>query len=180
MFEEQQKEWKKNVESGRKTEEQVEQAREFMESSSIVTVVVSAGSAVVASIMVFGAALCLWLVMKIVFKAKHAYGKMLELYSLASLIGVVGAIVTLMLINLFDTIHVSAGGSMLLLGSFDKANLVHKLLSAITVFGIWQTAVIGIGLAKFSGSPTAKGMSISFVLWVLLVVVFAVTGWGIL
>lgn len=180
MFEAQQETWKEKIESGEMTEADAEKAREFMESSSIVTVIGVVSSAVVASAMIFVAALGLWLVMKFILKSKLAYGKMLELYGLASLIGVVGAIVTLMLINVLDTIHVSPGGALLLLGSFDKSNFVHKLLAAITVFGVWQTAVIGIGIAKISGSPTSKGMSIAFALWAILVVFFATTGLGIM
>lgn len=180
MFETQQAEWKKQVESGNMTEADAERAREFMESSIIVTVMGVVGSAIVASAMMFGAALGLWLVMKFLVKSPHTYRKMLEVYGLASLIGVVGAIVTLMLINVLDTIHASPGGALLLLGSFDKSNFVHKLLAAITIFGVWQSAVIGIGIAKLSGSPVSKGMNIAFALWAILVAFFATTGVGIM
>ena len=180
MFEQQRAEFQKKVEKGEMTQEQSERAQEFMQSSSMVMIFGVAGSVVVTSIMVFGAALVLWLVLKTMLKTNHKYGKALELYGLASLIGVLGVIVTIILIHLFDTIHASPGGVLLVLGSYNHDSFVHKLLASITVFGLWQTTVIGIGLAKLSGKPTADGMKISFVLWVLLVLIFAATGRGIL
>ena len=180
MMEQQTAAIQERVAKGEMTQEQADKASEMMESGNIVLITGIIGSLIVPAVMLFLAALCLWLVLKLILKSSAGYKKALELCGLSSLVGVLGIIVTLILMHLFDTLHATPGGQLLVMNSFDRTNVTHKLLSSITIFGVWQTAIIGIGLGKLSGKSTGAGMGVSFALWALLVILSTFTGFGIL
>jgi len=43
------------------------------------------------------------------------------------------------------------------------------LFASLNIFSIWEAAVIGIGLSKFSDKPTGTGMGVAFALWIVWV-----------
>jgi hypothetical protein len=50
---------------------------------------------------------------------------------------------------------------------FNPANSLHKIFALVNFFGIWQTAVIGLGLQKWSEKGLPLAMGVSFAIWVL-------------
>lgn len=180
MFEPRIQDMQEQVEKGKMTQEQADRAKEFMASSSIVMFTGLVGAVIAPLAVLFGGALVLWATAKLILKGNPSYKKMLEMFGLSSLIGVLGSIITLLLMHAFDTIHASPGGSLLLLGSYDRHNTAHKLVASVTVFGLWQTALIGLGFSQISGKAVRTGMGVAFGLWAVFVVFSGLTGWGIM
>jgi hypothetical protein len=168
-----------SVDQGKMTQEQFDRMKDGMESSGPgMFMLIGGGGAVLAiTLYFFGITLLLWLVAKFGLKFAGAYGKMLEVYGLASVIGFFGAIVTLLMMNFFNTMHATPSGSLLVMNSYDKSNFVHNLLASINIFTIWQAAVIGIGIAKVSNKSSGTGMGIVFGLWLVWVIVSSALGW---
>ncbi len=46
-----------------------------------------------------------------------------------------------------------------------SASLMGRFLGALSVFDLWQTIVIGLGLASMAGQPSRRTVSIMVVLW---------------
>ena len=93
------------------------------------------------------------------------------------MIGILGSIVTVLMMYALDSIHATPGGSLLLMGSFDPHNIGHNLLASLNVFTLWQTAVVGIGLAKISGKSNGVAMGTAFGLWALYTLATSLIGW---
>jgi hypothetical protein len=166
--ENQSRSFQQKVESGKMTVDEVEKAESVMDSMGNLLVVFGiVGGTIAAAIYYFGAALALWLAGKFLFKASAGYLKYLELYGLATWIGVLGGIVTLAMMFAFGTMTASPSAALAVLGNYDTANSFHRLLSALNIFSIWETIIVGIGLSVFSGKSKGTGISAAFVLWAL-------------
>ena len=170
----------KAVEQGQMTQAQFDQARDRMEGSGPVLFVVFGGipAAVVVSILFFGAALVLWLAAKFGLKATAAYQKLLEVYGLASFIGILGVIVTLLMMYAFDSLHATPSAALAVLNSFDHTNKLHIFLSHLDVFTLWQTALVGVGVSKISGKSLGAGMGVAYGLWLIWAIVATLVGIG--
>jgi hypothetical protein len=48
----------------------------------------------------------------------------------------------------------------------------------LNIFTLWESAVIGIGLAKLSGKSTGMSMGVVFGLWLIWVLISSSLGWG--
>ena len=169
----------KAVEQGKMSQERFDQMKEGMESSGpMMFMLIGGGGAVIAlTCYFFGITLLLWLIMKFGLKFAGTYGKMLEVYGLASVIGLLGAIVTLLMMNFLNSMHATPSGSLLIMNSYDRNNFVHNLLASLNVFTLWQAAVAGIGVAKVSNKSNGTGMGIVFGLWLVWVIVSSALGW---
>ena len=137
---------------------------------------VFASIAVIAAFFI--AALFLWLADKVILKSTEGYGKHLELYGISSWIGVLGGIITLFLIVGLNSLSASPSAALAVMGNYETTNNFHKVLSALNIFSIWEAAIIGIGLSKFSTKPTGTGMAVAFALWVLWVIVSILLGFA--
>jgi len=177
ILEPQQQQMQKAVDEGKMTQEQYDRAVAGMESPALFLAFGFGLSLVIVSLAVFGSPLILWLIAKLLLKSPASYQKMLEVYGLTSLVGVLGAIVTLLLMHVFDSVHASLGGSLFVINNFERDNLGHKLLASVGVFGLWQTALVGQGIAKVSGKPTSTGMGIALGLWAAWVIAASLFGW---
>ena len=180
IYDMQERGMKKAVAEGKMTQERYDQISENMESSGpVMFMFIGAGSQIVIiSVAVFGVTLVFWLVAKFGLKFSGSYAKMLEVYGLAMLIGILGAIITLLMMNLFDTFYAAPSASMAVLGSFDPTNKLHRLLASLNVFTLWQVAVLGIGTAKVTRKSIGTGMSIAFGLWAVWAILSSLLGWG--
>ena len=170
-------EMQKKVEAGKMTQEQADQGTQFMEAGPLMMITGTIGAAVWTSVIFFASPLVLWLIVKLGFKSRGDYKKFLEISGLASMIGILGSIVTLLMMHLFESIHAAPGGSLLLMGSFNPHNVGHILLGSINVFTLWQTAVVGVGLSKISGKSIGVAMAITFGMWLLWTAGSALIGW---
>jgi hypothetical protein len=124
----------------------------------------------------FGGTLFLWLANKTILKSSAGYGKHLELYGIASWIGVLGGIITIMMMIGLGSISATPSGALAFLDSFDSTNKLHMLCASLNIFSIWQTVVIGIGLSKLSDKSAWAGIGISFVLWIIWVAISILLG----
>ena len=172
---------KKAVAEGKMTQEQMDRASEAMESSGPVMFIAIGGvsSVVIMAVVFFGVSLLLWLAGKYMMAMPGGYKKMLEVFGLASLIGVLGAIVTILLMNVMNSFYASPSGALLVLDSFNHENKMHRLLTSLNIFTIWETALIGLGMSKVSGKSVGTGMGISFGLWGVWTILAVLFGWGI-
>jgi hypothetical protein len=134
------------------------------------------GGAIFMALYYFGGALFLWLADKTILKSAEGYGKHLELYGITAWISILGGIITLLMMLGLGSIAATPSAALAVLGSYDSTSNLHKVLSSINIFSIWQTAVIGIGLSKFSGKSTTAGLSVAFVLWIIWVAVSVALG----
>ncbi|OLD60498.1 MAG: hypothetical protein AUI33_15560 [Ignavibacteria bacterium 13_1_40CM_2_61_4] len=177
ILEPQQQAMQKSLDEGKVTQQQYDQGVAMMESPALFFAFGFGFSLVIVSLAVFGAPLVLWLIVKFLLKSPASYGKMLEVYGLTSLVGALGGVVTLLLWHVFDSVHASLGGSLLVMNNFDKENLGHKLLASVGVFGLWQTALVGQGMSRVSGKPASTGMGIAFALLAVWVIASSLLGW---
>lgn len=159
----------KAVEEGRMTRQQADQIRDRMEQTGLGLFMVFGAIPIVlfTAAYFFLGALFLWLASKIVFKTPLKYGKYLELYGLASWIGVLGSLVTLVMFLGLNSIFATPSLGLLYLDGFDPTNTMHKLAGALNVFSVWQAVVIGAGLSTVSRQPSGKGIAVALVLWAL-------------
>ncbi len=176
----QQESMRKSVAEGRMTQEQMDRTLQGMESGgTVIFMVFGAGTGmVVMSLMFFGGTLVVWLVTKIVMKFQGSYKKMLEVFGLSTLIGVLGTIVYILMMNFFNTMHASPGLALLLMNSFDPASFSHRLMAQVNVFTLWQTAVLGIGMARIAGKTAGTGVGIALVLWFVWVIASSAMNFG--
>ena len=169
----------KMVENGKLTQEQADQAETRTDSMGGMMIVFGIiGGAIVAGLYFFGGALFIWLANKTILRSTVGFGKHLEMYGIASWIGVVGGIITILMMVGIGSMHANPSGSLFVMSNFDPTNHLHKLLSSLNIFSIWQTAVVGFGIAKFSGKSVGTSVGIAFALWAIWVVVQMFIGFG--
>jgi hypothetical protein len=177
MKETQSKAIQKMVDEGKLTQEQADKAEAQAESMGAMMIVFGiVGGVIFIAAFYFGGALFLWLANKTVLKSAVGYGKHLELYGIASWIGVLGGIVTVLMMVGLGTMAATPSGALALIGSFDPTNKLHMLLASLNIFSIWQTAVIGIGLSKFSDKQPGAGIGIAFALWIVWIALSILLG----
>lgn len=181
IFEMQEQKIQERVDEGKIPQEQADQYVEGMRKSGPVMFVAIGGisALIMTIIMFFAVALVFWLVMKLGFKFTSGYKKVLEFYGLASMIGIFGGVITLLMMYLFDTMFASPSLGIMFINDYDVNNKLHLLMSQVNLFTIWQIGVIGFGVAKLSEKSTGTGLSISFGLWTLWVIISVFLGIGI-
>ena len=169
----------KSVDSGKITQAQADQQREGMEKMGGMFIAFGIiGSVIFFSIMFFGAALVLWLAGKMAMGSTAGYGKYLEIYGLSSWIGILGGIITLLMVIGMGSLYASPSAALAVLSNYNAMDNVHKILSALNIFSIWQAAVIGIGMGKIADKSTGLGMGIAFGLWVVWVAITVFLGFA--
>jgi hypothetical protein len=180
IIEQQQQEMQVNVEKGRMTQEQAEQYMEGMESAgpAIFIVFGSIFGIVTLTATFYGVSAVLWLAAKSIFKTTVGYKKLLEVYGLSALIGILGSIITILMMIINDTMKTGLGGILVVGTEFDRHNFIHNLLASLNLPTIWQVAVLGIGLSKVSNKPTSTGMGVMFGLWGIWTLISSAMGWG--
>lgn len=157
----------KAVDEGRMTREQADMAMEQMGGGAGTMFIVFGsifGSVFVLLFYVLGA-LFLWLGAKILLKTGESYGRHLEVYGIASWIGIFGSVITVVMMLAFDSMYATPSAALSIYDSFDSANTTHRLMRALDVFGAWQAVVAGIGISKVAGKDSTMGIAIAVVLW---------------
>jgi hypothetical protein len=180
LLDTQKQEIQHQVDAGKMPQETADRSIEFLESSSMVMIIGMLAAVLFVTIALFGIPLVLWLVAKFGLKAAINYNKMLEVYGLATLIGILGGIVSVLLMHVFSSVYATPGGSMFFMsGGFNSHNVLHNILASLSLFAIWQAVVAGVGMAKISGKTTGTGIGIVLGLWFLWVILVSFLGWGI-
>ena len=170
----------KAVDQGKMTHEKMDRAREQMESSGAgMFLLIGGGAAVVfLTLMFFVVPFVLWVTAKFALKFTGNYNKMLELYGITTLIGILGSIITLLMMYGFDSMRASPGAGLLIMNSFDQSSVVHKLIASLNVFTLWQAGIVGLGIAKVSNKSSGVGMGVAFGLWAVWTIISSLLGWG--
>lgn len=157
--------------------DQVRQKLEQFSQPGILKVTGSLGAVVGQSSALFLGALFVWLVGTRFLGGRFAYGAALEVCGLASLIGVVGAVMGTMLMVAFGDILASPG-PILFLREMDPTNGWHAVLASISVMALWQLGVVAVGLAKLSGTPFRRAIWWVVVPWLFFRGAAALIGWA--
>jgi hypothetical protein len=177
VIEQQQKQMDKALQENKITQERYDQTVNQMEKmGSMFVVFGSIGAVVVISLMFFLYTLLLWLIDKFILKAGAGYTKHLELYGITSWITIFGTIISIGMMVGLGSMHAGPSAAIAVMNEFDPSNKLHGLLAALNIFGLWQTAVVGIGLNKFSGKSLGLSMTVSFGLWAIWMVILILLG----
>ena len=172
IVEQQRERMQEQVQAGKMPQERADQIMDGMEKGSGMMMafgIIFAG--IMLCIKLFVGALFLWLVGKLALKAEAGFGKYLELWGSTMWIGILGLIVTVMLLMAFNSMYASPSAALAVLSNYNPKNSLHRLFSSLDIFVIWQMIVLGIGLSKFSGKSLGTGIGVSFALWVVWVLI---------
>jgi len=150
----------------------LEQARQDVESGSPWKGTI--GGAIVFPIISLIVALIAWVFGSFIFGKKTPYLHVWGVTLLADLIGLVGAVLRTLLIVAKDSVFVSLGPAALMPGK-DFTSILYTILYYTDIFTIWGVIVAGLAYATIFGLSRAKGMTISIILWAL-VLLFVVGG----
>lgn len=169
IYDMQAQQFEKAVEEGRMTQQQADQVRDRMEQTGLGLFMVFGSIPILlfTAAYFFLGALFLWLASKVLLKSSANYGLTLEVYGLASWIGVLGSLVTMAMILGLNSLFATPSLGLLYLDGYDVTNTMHKIGSALNVFSAWQAVVIGIGLSTLAQKPASQGIAVALVLWVL-------------
>jgi hypothetical protein len=168
------------VQQGKMTQAQEDQALQVMDKfmgPTMLSVFGSVGAVLNSFISVFWWALVLWLFGRWFFKARFHYLKAVEIASLASVIIVLGMVISTLLAVILGRLYVGPSLSMFIT-DFDPKNRVHLLMGAVNIVYFWHTAVLGIGLARLSGGSTAKAVMVVFMYWIVAELLLIAVGAG--
>ena len=143
------------VQKGKLTQEQADQALEMVEkftTPTIMRISGAVGSGVVSFVRVFWWAFALWLLSLLLIRVKIPYLKALEVTGLSSLIGTLGILVTLLLqINLGRT--TATPSLALAVNDFNPDNKLHLVMGALNLVQVWMILVMAVGLSRLTGVP---------------------------
>lgn len=156
------------VTSGQMTQQQADQATEQMEKmGGFMTAIAIIGMAVFVSLYFFAGALVFWLVGKVALKSAEGYGTYLGLYGTAAWVGVLGTVITSLMVVGIGSLHATPSAALAVLSNYDITNTTHRILGKLDVFAAWQAIVLGIGLGKVTGKTAGTGVGISVGLWIV-------------
>ena len=168
------------VQQGKMTQAQEDQALQVMDKFMGPTMLSVFGSVAVvlnSFVSVFWWALILWLCGRWCLKAQFEYMKTVEIAGLATIILVLGMILSTLVAVILGRLY--AGPSLgMLVNDFDPTKRAHLLLGAANIIYFWHTAVLGLGLAKLSGASTAKALTLVFAYWILAELILIAVGLG--
>jgi hypothetical protein len=177
IMEQQQKQLDKSLQEGTISQERYDQTMSGMEKMGSMFVIIGSVIAVLLILLLFFLyTLLLWLADKFILKATAGYTKHLELYGISMWIIILGTIVAIAMKIGFGSMAAGPSAAFTVMNDFDPSNKMHGLLAALNIFGLWQAAVIGFGLSKFSGKSTGISLAVSFGLWGVWAVVLILLG----
>jgi len=168
------------VQQGKMTQAQEDQALQVMDrfmGPTMLAVFGGVGAVLNSFISVFWWALILWLCGRWFLKTRFEYVKAVEVAGLATVILVLGMILSTLIAVILGRLYVGTSLAFLV-SDFDPAKRAHLLLGAANVIYFWHTAVLGLGLAKLSGASMAKALMVVFAYWILAEMILIAVGLG--
>ena len=111
----------------------------------------------------FWSAFVLWFIGRVFLKTRFAYVKSLEVAGKASIILVLGSVITMLLIVASGNPGVHPALSFLAPGSGPR---MHGFLDQMNFFHLWTTTVLAIGLSRLSGVSFKESAFWVFGYWV--------------
>ena len=164
--EQQEKAFDQQVKDGKMTRQQADQILASMEKVMGPMMMIGGSVAVViiAFARLFWWGLIMWLLARWALKVEVPYLKAVAVAGLASLIITLGGIVQLLLGVILGKMMATISPA-LVLKEFDFTSRMHFLLGAVNLFKIWTMVVLGIGLARLTGSSWAKATVLMLIYW---------------
>lgn len=170
----------KAVREERITQEQADIAIDRMqEGGTLYMVIGGVARLVMIALYFFGAALFLWLADKYILKSTAGYGKYLEVFGITSWIGVLGLVVTMLMIVGMGNLFAGPNAAIGIYSEFDLENKVHRILGGLGVFSAWQAYATGLGLSALSGKSSGAGIGLAVGLWLAFVLLTSLLGLNI-
>jgi hypothetical protein len=165
----QEKGLQQQVEKGKMTQDQVNQAREMTSKFGriFMMVIVYGTSLLGAFVTPFWWGFLLWLIGVKILKGSCPYLKAVEVAGLANMIGVLTAILKTLLILVTGNLFAGLNPALLISG-FDASNSLHSALVNLDLMTFWVLLVYGLGIAKVSGVSTGKAVGWTLGFWVLI------------
>ena len=158
----------KQVEKGKLTEQQAEQARvvgaKFGSMGAKIGAFVM--PVLVGLVLPFWWGLLLWLVGAHALQSDLTYMKGVEIAGLAGMIAVLDSVIRTLLILVLGNVFASPSLAIFI-KEFDPQNSTHTLLSIINIMTFWVLAVRSVGLARITGQSFAKAAGWVFGIWVV-------------
>jgi hypothetical protein len=168
------------VKDGKMTQAQEDQALAMMDKFAgpgMMKIFGSVGAVFGAFVHIFWWAFVLWLMASVVLKIKIPYMKAAEVAGLATMILVLGAIVSTLLTVITGKLGATLSPA-LAVSDFNVKNKLHMLLAALNVFNLWLVWVSASGLSRLTGAPFAKSLLIVAIYWLAFTLFFVVIGAG--
>lgn len=158
------------VKAGKLTQDQADKASEMMAKYRTPKMMMTFG----AMFAVIGTglgltvmSLVLWLLTAKILKGEIPLNKSFEMCGLASMIGLVGGILTMLTI-LWKGNIAAAPNAALLVGDFDQTRYLHQFLAAINFVTLWYMVVLSIGAAKLSRRSVGAAAVWIFGFWFVI------------
>ena len=168
------------VKDGKLTRQQADQALAVMEKftgPTMMAIFGSVGAVVTSFIRLFWWGLVLLLLGRWFLKARFDYLKAVEVAGLASMITILGMIVSMLLIvnlgKMFSTPSLA-----LVINDFDEKNKSHLMLGAVNVFNFWLIGVLGAGLSRLAGVPFLRAVFVVLGYWLAVSLLLIFIGLG--
>lgn len=168
------------VKAGKMTQAQADQALAMMDKFAgpgMLTLFGSVGAVVGAFIHVFWWAFILWLMALLVLKKKIPFLKTAEVVGVATMIIVLGAVITTLLTVITGKLGITLSPA-LLISNYDTKNKLHLLLAALNVFNLWQVGVSACGLARLTGTLFTRALLIVGIYWLAFALFLISIGLG--
>lgn len=179
IHEQQAKKMDELVKSGKMTQAQADQAAAMAEKftgPAMLKIFGSVGAVIASFVRLLWWALILWLLGK-ALKGPFGYGKALETVGLASMITVLGGLVTILLtVNLARMI--ATPSLALAVSDFDVSRKSHLMLGTVNVFYFWQVGVLSVGLAKLASVPFFRALLFVVACWIAQELLLIFSGLG--
>ena len=102
--------------------------------------------------------------------------KHLEVYGLASWIGVLGGVVTLATMLALDSMYATPSLALAVYSDFNPVDTTHKILRSADIFAAWQAVVAGIGITVLGRKEGSMGIVVAIVLWAAWVAISIALG----
>jgi hypothetical protein len=96
----------------------------------------------------FWSAFVLWFMGRVFLRTRFSYGKSLEVAGMASVILVLGTVITMLLIAASGNVQAHPALSFLAPAAGPQ---IHAFLEAMNFFHLWSTTVLAVGLSRLSG-----------------------------
>jgi hypothetical protein len=168
------------VKDGKMTQAQEDQALAVMDKFAGPGMMKIFGSVVAvfgAFVHIFWWAFVLWLMASVVLKTKIPFMKAAEVAGLATMVLVLGAIVSTLLTVITGKLGATLSPA-LAISDFNLKNKLHMLLAALNVFNFWLVWVSASGLSRLTGAPFTKALLIVVIYWLALTLLFVAIGAG--
>ena len=168
------------VKDGKLTQAQADQALAMMDKVAgpgMLKIFGSVGAVFVSFIRLFWWAFILWLMAMLVLKKKVPFLKMAEVAGLASMVLVLGAVITTLLTVIMGKLGLTLSPA-LAISNFNPQNKLHMLLAVPNAFNIWLLVVSASGLSRLAEVPFGKALLTVVIYWLVFTGVLIAIGLG--